>query len=438
MDLKIMLSTGCEAERIKARRVLGVVKRHHHLLVTLLTCNAIVNEALPVFLNRVFTETAAIILAVTAVLMFGEIIPQSLMSANALSVSSFFTPVVLVLMVVTSPITYPIAKLLDWIVGTHRFELFGKTELKEVIRMHAPSTMRRSPTSAAVPLSSSGVSISSSSGQRPIDRLEYGIMLGAMRLGELTVREATKTRRDEIFMVSTEKVVDRDLVSDVMNRGFSRVPVYCGTDRNNIVGVLLAKTLLYFCFEAEEGKVKVGEMSIQPTLRLQADAPLRNAYDLFTSAHAGHLAIVLASGSPRSRRSSLGVGGDIVGVITLEDVLETMLQVDITDETDLRHVFPAQVAARNWYLRQSLRAVDVNAVSMSSPQGGGSSPSPFAMNRRSVVRGGSASPTGESMSLIPPSTRQQPSSAKHHTNFVTFSAATEGEKQERPASYNGP
>jgi metal transporter CNNM len=49
-----------------------LVKRHHLLLVTLLVGNAAAMEALPIFLDRVLGPIFAILISVTAVLMFGE------------------------------------------------------------------------------------------------------------------------------------------------------------------------------------------------------------------------------------------------------------------------------------------------------------------------------------------------------------------------------
>ena len=52
--------------------LLQVLKRPHWLLVTLLLVNAAAMEALPIFLDRLVSPTAAIVLSVTAVLFFGE------------------------------------------------------------------------------------------------------------------------------------------------------------------------------------------------------------------------------------------------------------------------------------------------------------------------------------------------------------------------------
>ena len=49
-----------------------LVERHHLLLVTLLMGNALAMEALPIFLDRLVPSWAAVLLSVTAVLIFGE------------------------------------------------------------------------------------------------------------------------------------------------------------------------------------------------------------------------------------------------------------------------------------------------------------------------------------------------------------------------------
>ncbi len=60
-----------------ALRILPLVKRHHLLLVTLLIANAAAMEALPIFIDRLVGPIGAILISVTAVLLFGEYAPQS-------------------------------------------------------------------------------------------------------------------------------------------------------------------------------------------------------------------------------------------------------------------------------------------------------------------------------------------------------------------------
>lgn len=73
IDLK--LKTGTAKEKHQARRVISVISQRHLLLVTLLISNACCLEALPIFLDSLVPSWIAIIISVTAVLFFGEIIP---------------------------------------------------------------------------------------------------------------------------------------------------------------------------------------------------------------------------------------------------------------------------------------------------------------------------------------------------------------------------
>lgn len=90
--------------------ILPVVQKQHQLLVTLLLCNAVAMEALPIYLDKLFNQYIAIVLSVTLVLAFGEVIPQSICTRYGLAVGANFIWLVRILMIVTYPISYPIAK----------------------------------------------------------------------------------------------------------------------------------------------------------------------------------------------------------------------------------------------------------------------------------------------------------------------------------------
>ena len=55
----------------------GLVRRRHLTLVTLLFANALAMEALPIFLDVLVPSYVAIILSVSLLVIFGEIIPQA-------------------------------------------------------------------------------------------------------------------------------------------------------------------------------------------------------------------------------------------------------------------------------------------------------------------------------------------------------------------------
>ena len=77
LGLEIDAKGNVEAKKA-AEKIFPVIDKHHWMLVTLLLCNAAAVEALPLSLDRLVPSYVAIILSVTGVLAFGEIIPQAL------------------------------------------------------------------------------------------------------------------------------------------------------------------------------------------------------------------------------------------------------------------------------------------------------------------------------------------------------------------------
>jgi metal transporter CNNM len=58
------------------KKIKPILAKKHLLLVTLLLANAVAMEALPIFLDALVPAVIAIILSTTAVLVFGEVLPQ--------------------------------------------------------------------------------------------------------------------------------------------------------------------------------------------------------------------------------------------------------------------------------------------------------------------------------------------------------------------------
>ena len=72
MSLLVLKRGGKPKEQKYAARILLMVKRHHLLLVTLLLANAAAVETMPIALAKITNEIVAIVVSVTAVLLFGE------------------------------------------------------------------------------------------------------------------------------------------------------------------------------------------------------------------------------------------------------------------------------------------------------------------------------------------------------------------------------
>ncbi|KAL6968353.1 DUF21 domain-containing protein [Sarracenia purpurea var. burkii] len=135
VELEILQRSGTSAEKKQAAVILPVVQKQHQLLVTLLLCNACAMEALPIYLDKIFHPFVAVVLSVTFVLAFGEIIPQAICSRYGLAVGANFVGLVRILMIICFPIAYPIGKVLDAVLG-HNDALFRRAQLKALVSIH--------------------------------------------------------------------------------------------------------------------------------------------------------------------------------------------------------------------------------------------------------------------------------------------------------------
>jgi hypothetical protein len=113
-------------------------------------------------------------------------------------------------------------------------------------------------------------------------------------------------------------VLDKDTLEKLKALGHSRFPVYSG-DKQNLIGILLVKTLLALDPNAKQ---KVSDQRIYKLLKVAPDEPLYDLLNEFQKG-GGHMAAVR---DPKT--------GDYIGILTLEDVLEQLIQEQIYDETD--------------------------------------------------------------------------------------------------------
>ncbi|KAG1677751.1 hypothetical protein FOA52_001063 [Chlamydomonas sp. UWO 241] len=272
VDLEVLRRSGSANEQVWANNILPIVAKPHRVLVTLLLCNAMAMESLPILLNYIFHESVAILISVTAVLLFGEIIPQAVCSKHGLMIGSLFAFPVRCLMVITCPVSWPIAKVLDRILGGE----------------HAGMPMRRKQLKAMVQIHSRDESFG---GKLTPD--EIRIITGAL---DLTTKKAYHgmTPLDKTFMLSTSQRLDTATIRAIMaSKPFSRLPVYRGDNRRDIVGLVLVKDLLEVVKMMPD--FPVSGLKIRPLPRLCATTPMYDLLKLFRAGRS-HMALLTQPG----------------------------------------------------------------------------------------------------------------------------------------------
>ena len=309
LDLEIKLATGTDIEKTQAKKVIPVISNHHFLLVTLLVANAVAMETLPLLLDSMFSAYIAIILSVTFVLIFGEVLPQAFCTGpDQLKIASNLLPVVKIVMFIFFPISYPIAKLLDCILGGDHSKKFKNADLKALFSLHEASDERNK----------SGLCIG-----------QVNIIHGAIDLQkEIVLNHMIPLNK--AFMLGSDAIIDTETLTEILNHGHSRVPIYQNNEKNNILGILHIKKLV---------AVKKGTTIDNPRIKLRTpiyvhpNLSILDILGIFQEGK-GHLALVsdTAEGNTSFTRN-------LLGMITLEDVMELLLKTDIIDEDDYDRIF---------------------------------------------------------------------------------------------------
>lgn len=309
--IRVQQKTGSEQLKRYAQKLLPLLEHQHLTLVSLLVSNAALATALPLFLERLFDPVISLVVSVTAVLFFGEVIPQATFVRRAIPVCSFLSPFIWLLIAATFVVSFPVSKLLDKIIG-HKVEAMEKEQLGAFFALHE----------------------SNPNGDDQLLGAEVNVMRGAMTLSTKTVKDAMKTPYESCYMLSSSKKLHPGDIQDIIHSGFSRIPVYSNDNRRHIIGALLVKSLLAMAYSNPAHPPTVGKYHLCEVLRISEDTSLYDVYESFQTGFS-NMAVVY------NRK------GTMIGILTLEDIFEVMHNTSIVDETDLQADQPHQVASRN-------------------------------------------------------------------------------------------
>lgn len=307
IQLDILKKTGTEREKKYAARLAPILKNHHLLLVTLLLWNAVCVECLPLFLDKIVPEYVAIILGITAVLLFGEIIPQAVITRYGIAIGGTMYWFVWILIAGAFVVAWPVGKLLDWILGADHGTFFKRTELKELVNIH----------------------LKAHDPKYHLTEHEAKILGGALDFARISVSQIM-TKVENVYMLDVDGKLDVDSMTSIWQAGHSRIPVYKG-NKNNIIGMLYVKDLILINPEESLPISTILTFYGREVLKVFPDTYCDEMLKIFKSGKT-HMAIVHEPREPES-------GGDpyyaIVGIVTLEDIIEEIIKDEIVDETDI-------------------------------------------------------------------------------------------------------
>jgi len=210
------------------------------------------------------------------------------------------------------PLVWPISKVLDHGFGKDLGLVYTNRELQNLVNIHEAK------------------------GNLP--SISAGIMQGALDFTKLTV-ERVMTKWKDVFFLRHDALLDFLTLEKIFKSGHSRVPVLntkAGQDKYAdlvcpVIGLLFVKDLILLDPEDELPVRYIIDNFSHDLTHVDLDNSVDRILDIFRTGRS-HLAIV-------QKKSVNMVNGvniyENVGIITLEDIIENILKMDIADEFDI-------------------------------------------------------------------------------------------------------
>uniref|UniRef100_A0A674DT48 Metal transporter n=1 Tax=Salmo trutta TaxID=8032 RepID=A0A674DT48_SALTR len=303
MELRIVQSCGSEKEKKYASKIEPIRSKGNYLLCSLLLGNVLVNTTLTILLDDLIgSGLGAVVASTVGIVIFGEIVPQALCSRHGLAVGANTIQVTKFFMLLTFPLSFPVSKLLDVLLGQEIGTVYNREKLVEMLRVTEP--------------------------YNDLVKEELNMIQGALELRNKTV-ESVMTPLAHCFMIQNDAVLDFNTMSEIMESGYTRIPVF-DDERSNIVDILYVKDLAFVDPDDCTTLKTITKFYNHPVHFVFHDTRLDSMLEEFKKGKS-HLAIV-------QKVNSEGEGDpfyEVLGLVTLEDVIEEIIKSEILDESDL-------------------------------------------------------------------------------------------------------
>uniref|UniRef100_A0A8C5SED5 Metal transporter n=1 Tax=Laticauda laticaudata TaxID=8630 RepID=A0A8C5SED5_LATLA len=319
MELRVLRNSGSAAEKDQARKVEAARGRGGsgtYLLCTLLLGQAGANATLAGWLCAALQASPIslpedsqgvpwlpLLLCTGVVFLGGEVLPYSICSRHGLAIAAHTLFLTRLLMAVTFPICYPLSRLLDWALHQELSTFSTREHLLETLRAADP--------------------------HGDLVNEELAMVQGALELRTKVVEDIL-TPLNDCFMLHSDAILDFSTISEILRSGYTRIPVYEGERRDNIVDLLFVKDLAFVDPDDCTPLQTVTRFYHRPLHCVFHDTRLDTLLEEFKKGKS-HLAIV-------QRVNDEGEGDpfyEVMGIVTLEDVIEEIIKSEILDETDL-------------------------------------------------------------------------------------------------------
>ena len=413
--LELRTIGGNDEEKADGAIIQDVLSDRHRLLVSLLLTNAAAMESLPIFLNKLVPEWAAIIVSTTLVLFVGEVIPQAYCCGpDQLKIAAKCAPLTKNIIWILSPFNIFLGKFLDNILGKHSKSRLMNTDLRILIELHTHSALKK--LNLLDPHGHNNIShepqknedikpgsqiemkeitddhdeihdddFNNLSNDKPLDLprklpknsnsklvlkenqvdksisndimyTDYGLndeqanlMVSAIEMKDKKAIEVM-IPINRTYMISYDDPLDSTLLSIILEKGFSRIPVYTTNNPSDIIGLVRIKQLIGKDLNTKKS-MRQHQIQLKKPLVI---SPRMNLLELLKEFKNGksHMAFITENVKELNKKLDYSCGNNrneqrnkseddsikVLGIITLEDIIEKMINIEILDEDDYDNI----------------------------------------------------------------------------------------------------
>ena len=233
-------------------------------------------------------------------------------------IASFLAPFTYFLMIITYPISYPIAMFMDYVIGVQGKNRYCNSDLKSIIELHMKEI---------------------------IGGHQLGYFTGFLDVVNKTVGELILPLKN-VTALDYHAHLNKITIKRLIDSGYSRIPVY-KDNINNLIGILRMKELVGKNLSKSLTLEQLGIHLTNP-IRVFEDTLFLDLFEKFKGGKS-HMAFIYERGKDNNNNMFYSESipfeynksyeknipqEKLIGIITLEDLIEFWLKIPIFDEED--------------------------------------------------------------------------------------------------------
>ena len=276
-----------------AKRVLPYRKNSNLSVGAIVLSNVGAVSASSLVLDQYLSGLLAGLLSTLLIVVFAEVFPQAIFTPRALKFCSFLAPLLKIMIIITYPVAKPLQLLMDKLFGkAPAYPLQSRGELGLMFNEHLGTN------------------------HSELDDDEVEIIRGALMLSEKRVRDIM-TPLNKVYWLTPTTLIDARKIDEIQLRNWSRIPIF-NQAKTECYGILLMKDLVDIDFN--ENPCRVEDLKLHVTKIVGSMTALDTMFRKFIGA--------------RSHLIPIERDGKIIGMVTIEDLIEEILGHEIEDESD--------------------------------------------------------------------------------------------------------